>query len=274
MSSADGHTRQSKFFSAFCSSPPDNLSPAISIFLRRTATLANQKSFRRFIRPRPAFFACHFYLPSADGHTRQSKFFSAFCSSPPDNLSPAISIFLRRTATLASLNSSRRFICPRPAFLPAIFIFLRWMGFYTHPIRKSPAAVHPAFVFRERGRFANMGGPPGRIKACPAGSVRIGLSQSQMGPRPSSCIPCGNPFGNCVMLPAGKNMPSVPPGRIPTAAVFSHPAADCLPASGYRQIYAAFVLPPGIPAGRGIPSPAPRESAASARCGFWRNVVY
>lgn len=140
------------------------------------------KSFRRFIRPRPAFFACHFYLPSADGLFRQSKSF-------------------------------RRFIVPARHF---------------------PAG---------RDDLQIWGGPPGRIKACPAGSVRIGLSQSQMGPRPSSCIPCGNPFGNCVMLPTGKNMPSVPLGRIPTAAVFSHPAADCRPCqripADIRRIHAS-----------------------------------
>ena len=138
-------------------------------------------------------------MSSADGRIRQSKLFSAFCSSPPDNLSPAISISPRRTATLANQNSFRRFIVPARHF---------------------PAG---------RDDLQIWGGPPGRIKACPAGSVRSWLSQSQIIPRPSSCIPCGNPFGNCVMVPAGKNMPSVPPGRIPTAAVFSHPAADCRP---------------------------------------------
>ena len=204
-----------------------------------------------------------------------AKIFSAFYSPPPGNLSPAISISPRQTAFFASVNSFRRFIRPRPAIfcLP----FLSPLGGRPSSPAKilfgvlfAPARHFPA----DRDDLQIRGRPPGQIKACPAGSVRIGLSQSQIIPRPSSCIPCGNPFGNCVMIPAAGTCHLFRRAGFPLPPYFPIQQRIAVPASGYRQIYAAFVLPPGIPAGRGIPSPAPRESAASARCGFWRNVVY
>ena len=155
-------------------------------------------------------------------------------------------------------------------------------------IRKNPAAMHPVFVFRERGRFANMGGPPGRIKASPARSVRsILLLRSPTPPGADFRNPRQMCPGSLISYPVRESVRELRNGSrrqehaIRSAGPDSQyrrifPSSRGLPSlpARYERLFAAFMLSPGIPAGRGIPSPAPRESAASAGCGFWRNVVY
>ena len=96
-------------------------------------------------------------------------------------------------------KSFRRFIRPRPAFS------------------------------RGQGRSANTGRAVRPDKSLSGWFRPDRAFAISNGPAPFILYPMWESIRELRDDPRRRNMPSVPPGRIPTAAVFSHPAADCRP---------------------------------------------